>query len=176
MPVAASAQRPSIVANAEGVAISLPATVLGDATVKRQLESGLTTVFVASAKARDARGAGRIEIRFDLWGEQWIVRRIEFDGRSDQQRLASRDALEKWWRAPLRLFAAGAPRSTLDVELTVLPFSAKEEAEARSWMSRSSAVGTAASPAGGLVDALIGTTITARPITRFRWRVEPSSR
>lgn len=177
--LSARAQQPRPVFTLQSgvVAAALPGSVLQDRSVKKQLGSGLTTTFLVAARQRDTgRVTGaRVEVRYDLWDEVWLVKRVEFDGRTDRQRLASADALEKWWRTPLRLFATGADRVVLQVDLHVLPFSAAEEDDARQWITKSGGVGTAAG-SGGLVDALIGTTISAKPITSFRWNVDLSLR
>ena len=173
--LSAGAQQPRPTFNVNGgvVGATLPASVLQDKSVKKQLSSGLTTTFLVIARQRElGRVSGaRIEVRYDLWDEVWIVRRIEFDGKSERQRLTSAEALEKWWRTPVRLLATTAPRVALQVELSVLPFSAAEEEDARQWITKSGGVGTAAG-GGGIVDALIGTTISAKPITSYRWNVD----
>jgi hypothetical protein len=165
-------QRPAFTRSAGVVAAALPADVLQQASVKKQLGSGLTTTFLVAARQRDKgtiTGA-RLEVRYDLWDEVWLVKRVEFDGKIDRQRIASTEALEKWWRTPVRLFASDADRVLLQVELSVLPFSAAEEDDARAWITKAGGVGT--SGGGGLVDALIGTTISAKPITSYRWNVD----
>jgi hypothetical protein len=154
------------------VAATLPASILQDASVRKQLRSGLTTTFLFVTRQRDTRilSGARIEIRYDLWDEVWIVRKVEHDRKSERQRLTSLEALEKWWRTPLRVMATKASRVALQIDLSVLPFSAAEEADARQWITKSGGVGT--SSEAGLVDALIGTTISARPLTSYRWNVE----
>lgn len=179
LPAAARAQqpppRPSFSVQAGGVvAASLPLAILSDADVRKQLGSGLTTTFLVTARNRgtDTVTGARMEIRYDLWDEVWIVKKIEFDRKTETQRIASRDALEKWWRTPLRLLATGADRLSLQLDVSVLPFSAAESEDARQWISKSGGVGTASGGGAGLVDALIGTTIAAKPITSFRWNLE----
>ena len=154
------------------VAAALPATLLQEPAVHKQLGSGLTTVFIiiATETGTNRRSGARIEIRYDLWDEVWLARRIEFDGHVDQQRIASLDALSQWWHTPVRLFASTATRATLKIELRVLPFSAAEEKDARDWISKSG--GVASPETSGFVQALIATTITARPITTYRWNVD----
>ncbi|HEX8410985.1 MAG TPA: hypothetical protein VF883_19125 [Thermoanaerobaculia bacterium] len=165
--------RPSFTVQGGVVGATLPAAVLQNRNVKKQLSSGLTTTFLVIARQRELNRVtgARIEVRYDLWDEVWIVRRVEFDGRTDRQRLTSADALEKWWRTPVRLLATDAARVALQVDLSVLPFSAAEEEDARQWISKSGGVGTATG-GGGIVDALIGTTISAKPITSYRWNVD----
>lgn len=168
----AQEQRPSFSTSGDVVSASFPVSILQEKSVRKQLGSGLTTTFLIAAHQRDAKTGARIEVRYDLWDEVWIVKRVEFDGRVDRQRLASNDALEKWWRTPLRLLATSADRVSLQVELNVLPFSAAEEQDARDWISKSGGVGTAGSGGSALVDALIGTTLSAKPITTHRWSVD----
>lgn len=167
-------QRPSFTVQSGGVvSTALPLSVLQEAGVRKQLASGLTTTFLLVARPRDARLTGaRLEVRYDLWDEVWLVRRIEFDGKSERQRIASQEALEKWWRMPVRILSTNAARLALQVDLTVLPFSAAEEEDAREWMTKSGGVGTAGGGAGALVDILIGTTLSAKPITSYRWHVD----
>jgi len=152
---------------------SLPLRVIQDREVQKRLAGGLTTIFLVVARNDAAKpaGASRIEIRYDLWDEVYLVRKIDFDGRVEYQRIASLDALERWWRAtPLRLGTA----SPLDLELTVLPFSAAEQDDAREWLSKSGGVtspGASRGASNALVDALISTTIHANPILTYRWKL-----
>lgn len=172
---AAAQQRPSFTVAAGGVlAATLPLSVLQEKSVKKQLGSGLTTTFLVIARQREpVRVSGaRIEVRYDLWDEVWLVRRVEFDGRSERQRFTTAEALEKWWRMPVRLLSSNADRVALTIDLNVLPFSAAEEEDARQWITKSGGVGTASGGSGGIVDALIGTTISAKPITSYRWNVD----
>jgi len=155
--------------------VVFPVTTLSSEVAKKQLASGLTTTFLASARGGDIKGAARIEIRYDLWDEVWIVRRIEFDRKVEQERLASRPALEKWWTTPVRMFPAGSGPLSVNIELAVLPFSADEEEDTRQWISKAGGVGGTGA-GGGFVDVLIGTTISARPLITYRWRVELSPR
>lgn len=151
------------------VTATLPLHVVEDRSVRRQLESGLTTTFLLRVNG-DA--AVRLEVRYDLWDEVWLVRRVESGRAIERQRLENRDALDRWWRTPLRLLATDAAQVSLNLELDVLPFSAAEEEDARQWIAKSGGVGTAAGGGGAIVDALIGTTLSAKPITSFRWDVE----
>lgn len=169
-------QRPSFTMQGGVVSAALPASVLQDASVQKQLGSGLTTTFLVVARENKRLSGVRLEVRYDLWDEVWLVKRVDFEGKIDRQRLASREALEKWWRTPVRLLSTAADRVLLQVDVSVLPFSAAEEEDARQWITKSGGVGTAAAGGGGIVDALIGTTISARPITSFRWNVDLSLR
>jgi hypothetical protein len=155
------------------VGVAFQSSILDESAIRKQLDGGLTTVFLIVVKERGTKNtsAARLEIRYDLWDEVWLVRRVDFDRRGEQQRIASFEALAKWWRITTRVFATSAGRAALDIEMRVLPFSAAEEKDARDWISKSGGVATA-SGGGGLVDALIGTTIAARPITTYRWSID----
>ena len=155
------------------VNVALPASYLQNATVRKQLSSGLTTVIVILAKPTGSASTGgaRFEIRYDLWDEVWLVKRTEFDGRTDHQRIGNFDALLQWWHNPARIFATSDAHIALNVELRILPFSAAEEQDARDWISKSGGVATP-SAAGTFVQTLIATTITARPIVMYRWNVD----
>jgi hypothetical protein len=171
---AAAESRPSFTTQAGNIiAAELPLTILTDAKVTRQLGSGLTTTFVVQIHQRQQSAVivARLEIRYDLWDEVWLVRRVEAGKAAERQRLPSRAALETWWRTPLRLFATTTSPAKFDLDLLVLPFSADEEKETRQWVSKAGGVGTSARTSG-LVDALIGTTIAARPIMSWQWTVE----
>ncbi len=115
------------------VAATLPASLLMDAAVRKQLGSGLTTTFLLIVRQRETGtvSGARIEIRYDLWDEVWIVRKIEFDRREERQRIISREGLERWWRTPLRVLQTTRDRVALQIDLNVLPFSAAEEEDAR---------------------------------------------
>ena len=156
------------------VTATLPVSILHAPQVRKQLASGLTTTFVVAARQRDRLTGARIEIRFDLWDEVWHVRRVEQDRREERQKLPSMEALETWWHMPVRIFTTADNAIPLQVELSVLPFSASEEEDARQWIAKG---GGAARPAGeGLVDVLIGTTLAAKPIIRWRWDVQVGAR
>jgi hypothetical protein len=156
------------------VGVALPLAILQRADVRKQLGGGLTTTFLITARDGDTKGAARIEVRYDLWDEVYHVRRIEFDARQERQRFTA-EQLERWWRTtPIRLLSTTREALELQVELSVLPFSAAEEEDARQWLSKSGGVGSASRGARspGLVDVLIGTTIQAKPLLTFKWTVD----
>lgn len=161
--------------------VTFPASVLHDPEVRQQLKSGLTTTFSAIAKSEGIQTGARIEIRYDLWDEKYVVRRIDFDGSSARLSLPSVDDLEKWWSStPVRLLKTAPKPRRVDVELRVLPFSPAESRDAREWLARSGGVTERRSstapesrlPSVGVIDALIGTSLDAKPLISFRWRVE----
>jgi hypothetical protein len=160
---AAQQHQPTAVLMGERVAVVLPDSVLKDSRVRSRLESALTTTFILKTSLG---GSSRLEVRYDLWEEVFRVRR----DRGAQQPIA-KSRLEEWWRTPIDAGRAGDRRS-LDVELMVLPFSAGEESDARQWLSKSGGAGAASADPSSIVDVLIGTTLTARPIVSFRWSLK----
>ena len=94
---------------------------------------------------------------------------------SAPQQQISKASLGAWWHTPIdagRLTAAQA----IEVELIVLPFSAAEESDARQWLSKSGGAGAPSADPSSIVDVLIGTTLSARPVVSFRWSIEVPKR
>ena len=175
MQLFAAPQPPPVASISEDkVRIVLPTHVLDHAAVRKQMASALTTTFVIDARARHSAPPprSRVEIRLDLWDQVHVARRVEMGRTVDQRRLASMEELRQWWRTPIHVMDAEGPRVTLDVTVIVLPFSAAEEGDARDWLEKSGGIGTEQSPASGVIGAMIGTTIQARPIATFRWTIE----
>lgn len=181
----AQSDRPSFTIMNDGtVGVTFPLAALSDDEVKAQLKSGLTTTFVAVATMPDrARSIARVEIRYDLWDEKYLVRRIDFDGAASRSQFSGFEELERAWRAsPLRLLRKGTPNGRVDLELRVLPFSAAEERDTRDWLAKGggsmAARGTPAAQGGlvaapsTVVETLIGTSLEARPLLTFRWRTD----
>jgi hypothetical protein len=159
--------------------VAIPSLPLLNKEVRRQLTSGLTTVLVIRID-EGVRGAARAEIRYDLWDEKYLVTTISFDGRRDQHAFADHEKLVHWWRATA--FRVARPTRVTDqpvlVRLEVLPFSAREAAEAQRWFSdsvgaeRKRESGDPQTSSGALLDAIIGTSVQRRPILEYRWRVK----
>lgn len=157
----AQQRQPSVVVNGDRVLVTLPDAVLKDARVRSRLDSALTTTFILKTSLG---GAARIEIRYDLWDEVYRVRR----NAAAQQQLA-KTALEQWWRTPIDAGRLTGERHAIEIELIVLPFSAAEEIDARQWLSKSGGAGAPSADPSSIVDVLIGTTLSARPIVSYRW-------
>jgi hypothetical protein len=171
----AAAEAPPTATISEGaVKVVLPDHVLKRKDVRKQLGSALTTTFLIVARSRQATAdaQSRVEIRFDLWDEVYLVRRVERGRNVERRRFSTMAELEQWWRTPVRVIDVVGPRATVDLQLTVLPFSAADEGDARDWFRKSGGVGTAQTDVDGVVGAMIGTTIQARPIATYRWTIE----
>lgn len=137
-------QAPAIEAAREGLMLSHLPHILNDAEIHKQLETGLTTSFVFEVTARDAQGAktrggARIDVRYDLWDEVYVVTRIDASGRAVRMPALSAEKLGEWWRdarlVVIRPPAAGRARG-IQVRMRVIPFSQAEQLEAQRWFSQ----------------------------------------
>ncbi len=164
---AAQPDRPVLAVAGDRVLVALPPSILKQKEVRARLESALTTTFVV--KTRDS--AARIEIRYDLWDEVYRVKRIDASARTTQQAVTAAQ-LEAWWRTPIEIARLAGDRAAIDLELVVLPFSAADESDARQWLSKSGGTRDPSIDSKSVVDALIGTTLSARPIVSYRWSLE----
>lgn len=129
--------------------------VLDRPAVRDQLASGLTTSFVLELRepgllARTV-GAARVDVRYELWDEVYLVAAAGADGAVRHLRFADLPALAAWWRRPgLVLAPAGAgsgEHRPLRLRLRVIPFSASEQRDAQAWLTES-----LADPRGGAAE------------------------
>ena len=184
-----AAPRAALVAH--HLTVSLPADILRGREMQRQITGGLTTAFVTTIDDRSRsgshlRGAVRIEIRYELWDENFLVVAIDMTGQKQTHTFETLDKLVAWWvSSQLRIAdveAADAPAS-IHLKTEVVPFSAAEEADAQRWLMHSiSATGAqqsqqshADAPGNGILDMIIGTGVHRKPLQSWRW-VVPVSR
>jgi len=165
---AAPPDRPALTVAGDRVLVALPPSILKQKEVRARLDSALTTTFIVKTKDSNAR----IEIRYDLWDEVYRVKRVDAEGRVAQQQIANAAQLEAWWRTPVEIARLAGDRAALDLELVVLPFSAADESDARQWLSKSGGTRDPSIDSKSVIDALIGTTLSARPIVSYRWSLE----
>ena len=162
--------------------------ILESPEIAPELRSGLTTTFLfrASAPGKEggkAEGAARVEIRYELWDEVYLVTLL--DGRGEAQRVSldSLQALTRWW-SELRLVVLDGEsvrRSSRParIALEVLPFSRSEELDTQRWYSESVSraeggiEGSNVQAGGGSVERvftpLVATSIQRRPVTSYDW-------
>lgn len=164
--------------------------VLDRPAVREQLASGLTTSFVLELRepgllARTV-GAARVDVRYELWDEVYLVAAAGADGALRHLRFADLPALAAWWRRPDLVVvpaAAGEPRR-LRLRLRVIPFSASEQRDAQAWLTESLAdprggaaekTDDAAEEAGRPLDhlfrVLLATSITRGTLLEEEWEV-----
>ena len=81
----------------EGIVLFHLPPILGEEEVRKQLGTGLTTSFAFEAAARTAggkvKGAARVDVRYDLWDEVYIVTRVDASGRAARVTLPSFEKL-----------------------------------------------------------------------------------
>lgn len=180
---AGAAPKPKALVMRNGaLTITLPAHLLRSKEVKQHLTSGLTTVFVLSATANDSngwsRGGARIEVRFELWEEKYLVTLIDPTGQERKLTFAAEAELARWWSeqpvlvVPPRKFGE---RVDVEVKLKMLPFSSQEQNDTRRWLSRT--LSGARAPSGEFTPAqsaeilriIVETSIRRRPLLEYEW-------
>lgn len=173
LPAVAQHHTQIVLNGGDRLLVQFPESILKDRGVRKQLDSALTTTFVVKARIRGGRSeaVARLEIRYDLWDEVFRVARVERGAKPVVQTLAGTAQLEQWWRTPVFLGKLDGDRAVVEVELIVLPFSGAEESDARQWLSKSGGAAGPEAPSN-VVDVLIGTSLSARPIVSYRWSAE----
>lgn len=164
------------------IGVSLPVSLLHNREVRKQIMSGLTTTFVLQVDGSSSRP--RAEVRYEPWDEVFYVGTAGFDGTEERKTLTSEKELERWWSATrLTPFHPAPGTAAVKIIVEVIPFSAREEADAKRWLARS-ASGSAPAPASGessvgaksLISAVVSTSIRRKPMIRFIWSVRPERR
>jgi hypothetical protein len=194
-PSLRAAGRPAVALGKDRLLVvsALPG-ILTEPSVKPHLSTGLTTSLVVEVTASDGRGSkvrggGKIDVRYELWDEVFLVTRTDAAGRGRRESLPSFERLEEWWR---KLEIAALSTAGLDpggnwdvkVRVSVIPFSQSEQREAQRWFSDS--IGEArreesAEPGevpvespdrlSEALDLLIATSIKRRSIASYAWTV-----
>lgn len=173
-------RKPGAAVAANGaLTITLPADLLRSAEVRDQLTSGLTTVFLVTVNANDgrvsAKGGARIDVRFALWEEQYVVSLLEGNGQQRRLTFDSEGAFARWWSEnPLTVTPPRGYGPGVDVQVTLkmLPFSSQEQSDTRRWLSRSlSANGNESSPAQSaeILRIIVETSVRRRPLLERTW-------
>jgi hypothetical protein len=171
--------------------------ILSRPEVRPHLTTGLTTTFILRVTASDetgrkVKGAGRADVRWELWDEVFLTAALGAAGRARTESLASFERLEAWWRGLELPVAAGmAPggRWQVKVEVSVVPFSRSEQRDAQRWFSDT--LGEVERPAprapdsdapedvdrgpalNGLLDLLIVTSIKRPNLATYVWTASP---
>lgn len=151
---------PSVDAGRDGLALTRLPPILGEEEVRKQLGTGLTTSFLFEAEARrpggaKAKGGARVDVRYELWDEVYIVTRIDSLGRALRVKLPSFARLAEWWRDERLLVlrpAAASGADRLKIRLRVIPFSQAEQLDAQRWFSQALSAEKSGS-AGALAEA-----------------------
>ena len=169
---------PSVTCTRPGACqVSALPPLLADPEVQSHLRSGLTSTIVVTVLARRPRSAqavAAVDVRFEPWEEVFLVRRPRPGNGPEELRLPNLYALQTWW-AGLTLsldvqLEAGTPA---EVEVSVVPFSEAEAADARRWYAEALRRGDPP-PTRGLGEALDAVTLTSikrRGVVQFSWTV-----
>lgn len=187
-PPGATTATPRVVCHVDGrCAVSRLPPALRDAEVLDYLKSGLTTTLSLSLAGRSERRqklvtAVRIDVRFEPWEETFEVAVTPAVGRTERRGLASEAALHAWWsELTLAVTLPAALHGSARVSVELIPFSEKEQEDARRWYARTlraDSAGEAGSADAGLsgidgvVDSLTLTSIKRRGVLRFSWSVQ----
>jgi hypothetical protein len=191
---AAEPQPPVFELRERFLAVSALPPLLGRPEIRPHLSTGLTTTLLLEVRAVDgaghhARGGARIDVRYELWDEVFLVSAMGVDGRAHRESLPSFDRLLAWWGA-LALPAVAVdplvPRGPwkVEVRLSALPFSQSEQRDTQRWLTdsierRGDNPPPPGSPSGagrsepliGALDALIATSIKRRQLVDYDWTV-----
>ena len=171
--------------------------ILARPEVRPHLRSGLTTTFIVRVTASGetgskVKGAGRADVRWELWDEVFLTASLGASGRARSEALPSFERLVAWWRGLALPVAAGlAPggRWQVKVEVSVVPFSRSEQRDTQRWFTDT--LGDAGRPAlrprdaespqeigrgsglTGLLDLLIVTSIRRPNLATYVWTASP---
>jgi len=184
LAAAGAERRPAATISRSGaLALTLPADVLQSDEVKRQLTSGLTTVFVLSVSAGDgngtAKGGARIDVRYELWEEKYLVSATDISGHERKVTLDSEAALVRWWSEnALTVIQARKYGRDVDVQvkLKVLPFSSREQSDTQRWLARTLSAGgggreNTPAQSAEILRIIVETSIRRRTLLEYQWSV-----
>ncbi len=189
LPQRAAAQ-PVLERPGDWVVLTRLPPLLGREEIRKHLQTGLTTTLAFQLRSDGESGGARVDIRYELWDEVWIVTRADASGRVQRVTFPSFDRLAEWWR-DLRLEALRARRKApekagiVEVRLRVIPFSQSEQLDAQRWFSRAleqqSGSGSGASvtqalkeqpePFGNVLSLLLATSISRRALEEYEWNL-----
>jgi hypothetical protein len=192
---AAEPQAPAFELRDRILTVSALPAILGRPEIRPHLTTGLTTTLLVQVRAVDgaghhARGGARIDVRYELWDEVFLVTAMGVDGRAHRESLPSFERLLAWWAA-LNLPAVATDSLVahgpwrIEARLSALPFSQSEQRDTQRWLtdsierrsdtppSPSGTPGAAgrAEPLTGALDALIATSIKRQQLVDYDWTV-----
>jgi len=152
---------PVLQSEANWVVLAGLPSLLDKAEVRKQLDSGLTAtlafeVRTTGASPQKLRGGARVDVRYELWDEVYLVTRLDASGKRERLRFDSFAQFGHWWREarlPVLPLPRGAGPWQAEVRLRVIPFSQAEQRETQRWLSDSMA-GTTGGSAGAVSQAL----------------------
>jgi hypothetical protein len=165
--------------------------------VRPHLTTGLTTTFIVRVTANDdtgrkIKGAGRADVRWELWDEVFLTAALGAAGRARTESLPSFERLAAWWRGLELPVAAGLSPGghwQVKVEVSVVPFSRSEQRDTQRWFSDTLGEGERPAPRArtpdapesvdegpalsGLLDLLMVTSIKRPNLATYVWTASP---
>jgi len=153
---------PSLQPEGGFVVLSGLPSLLQRTDIRKQLDSGLTATLAFDVRTTGAspeklRGGARVDVRYELWDEIYLVTRLDASGRRERLRFDSFDKLGQWWREA-RLAVLPLPRAQgpwqAEVRLRVIPFSQAEQQKTQRWLTESMAGDGGDGSAGAVSQAL----------------------
>ena len=138
---------PSLQPEGGFVVLSGLPSLLDRSDIRKQLESGLTATLAFEVRTTGSsperlRGGARVDVRYELWDEIYLVTRFDASGKRELLRFDSFDKLGHWWRGA-RLPVLPLPRAPgpwqAEVRLRVIPFSQAEQQKTQRWLTESMA-------------------------------------
>lgn len=172
--------------------MALSRDVLEASELQRRLHSGLTTSleFVTQVRVGDNTESyfSLLEIRYEIWEEELIVRRIEADERGRSATFKTMEELEAWMEdEPMVVgFHPENAEGSVRVQCRILPFSQSEGLETREWFSKVLSVPSAGQrgqkdrsrkrnlregeSSSGIFDVLMTTSIQRRSVRTYKWK------
>jgi hypothetical protein len=151
-------------------------SVVGRDEVARYLTNGLTSSLAVTLSGRAAdgsrvSGSARVDVRFDPWDEVFYVTLLEPRTRPRRLTKPSLEALGTWWKAlELRLSVAHPIAGKARLDITLVPFSEEEEADARDWYRDAVREGDGG-PLTAVLDVFTVTSIKRRDVLHYSWSV-----
>ncbi|MCP4896900.1 MAG: hypothetical protein GY906_07980 [bacterium] len=191
LSVAGFAQEPTATVVSDTVVVEGLTSMLDAEEVSSRLTSGLTNTFVIEVAVRygrrvATRGAARVDVRWELWDDEFLVSWIDLTGTINRLTATSLDELVAWWNGARFAVAPAPPRDSkakplVTITVGFLPFSNSESNAARSWLSQSMSgssndpegpnePGGGAEP-GRVIDLVVATSIVSESIFEKRWTV-----
>lgn len=184
LAASAGEHEPRVTLDAAGrLVVSRLPPLLSDAEVERHLDSGLTTSLVLQGGPQGAgkSGAARVDVRYELWDEVYLLTVIDGEGRVERSRQDSAAALARWWsQVEIVLTSASASGAgsadQARVSLAVVPFSQAELLDTQRWLAESIGQTRGGGRAGsegasGAVGVLIATSMQRRAVRTQVWNV-----
>ncbi len=178
-------QSPARLAHGDrGLKVSLPQWILEDEEVLEQFKSGLTNTFRITAEFRTQAGtalksAARLEIRYELWDEVFLIDVLEGDGKHSEHQVKDINTFRQWWKNSAFIIHPKPKTelaSSVVIILDFIPFSRSEQDHARAWLTDSAKNNVRSgreqsSQVTSIFQTIMATSIQSKPLWSHRWQL-----